>query len=77
VAHDASWSLYGAHWIRSVHTPSETAPAATEQASQEPALHAVSQQTPSTQWPLWHTSGDEHGIPGGSRLKISTLESES
>ncbi len=38
----------------SAHVPSVVAPVATEQASQAP-LHAVSQHTPSAQFPVEHT----------------------
>jgi len=45
------------------HLPFFGAPAATEQASHAPALHAVSQQTPSAQKPLGQSAPEAHGSP--------------
>ena len=49
--------------VSSLHVPSTSAPAATEQASQGPAAQVVSQQTPSTQRPLAHSAPSEQASP--------------
>jgi hypothetical protein len=49
--------------VKGAHVPSVGAPAPFEQASQAPALHAVLQQTPSTQNPDAHCEADVHGDP--------------
>ena len=48
------------------HTPSTGAPAALEHASHAPPLHAVLQQTPSTQLPLRHCAEVPHAVPSVS-----------
>src|SRR5262249_50000042 len=46
--------------VNSLHVPFVSAPAFTEHASHGPALHAVSQQTPSTQKPLRQSAVETH-----------------
>lgn len=58
----ASPSLHAVPVSRA-HVPFEGAPATTEQASQAPALQALSQQTPSTQKPLMHSLAKTHAVP--------------
>lgn len=54
--------------VNSLHVPLTAAPAVTEQASQEPPLQAVVQQTPSAQKPLWQSPGPMHAAPGGANV---------
>src|SRR5262245_14070337 len=49
--------------LKPAQVPSEGAPAAIEHASQGPALHAVLQQTPSAQKPLWQSRPLLQGAP--------------
>ena len=49
--------------VKSAHVPFTAPPAATEHASQGPALQAVLQHTPSTHWPLPHWLLVEHATP--------------
>ena len=49
--------------VRREQVPLTAAPAATEQASQVPALQAVLQQTPSTQKPLRQSAALPHAVP--------------
>jgi hypothetical protein len=48
---------------KSLHVPSTSPPAATEHASQGPALHAALQQTPSTQLPLPQSAAPRQEVP--------------
>jgi hypothetical protein len=48
---------------KSLHVPLTSAPAAMEHASQAPALHAESQQTPSTQRPLVQSTAAAQELP--------------
>src|SRR5262249_49741767 len=59
----------------SEHVPFWAAPAAIEHASQAPALHAVSQHTPSTQKPLLQSAACMQPAPfcpGGMKLPVTT-----
>jgi hypothetical protein len=49
--------------VNGVHVPSALPPAAVEHASHTPALHAVSQHTPSAQKPLEHSAPLPHATP--------------
>ena len=60
-------SLHGVP-LSKVQVPSAVDPAATEHASQAPALHAVAQQTPSTQKPLAQSSAVPHAAAIASGL---------
>ncbi len=51
--------------VSGAHVPFEGAPAAVEHASQGPAPHAVLQQTPSVQKPLWQSHASVHAAPLG------------
>jgi hypothetical protein len=56
------------------HTPSLVEPSAALQARQSagPPLHADSQQTESTQKPLWHCPAAEHAVPLASSESAKT-----
>jgi hypothetical protein len=49
-----------------VHTPSAVAPVAIAHESHAPPLHAVLQQTPSAQLPLWQEPAERQAEPSGS-----------
>jgi len=49
--------------VNSVQIPSAKLPACFEHASHTPPLHALSQQTPSTQKPLKHSWSTSHAEP--------------